>query len=108
MQKFNFPTTIYYGPGSLKELAKSIAGMGLKKLLLVSDPTLKKLGIVERVAADCKAAGLEIATFCEVHPNPIEEDAVKGAQVYKKEKCQAFIALGGGSPMDAAKAMMIL
>lgn len=108
MQKFNYPTTIYYGPGSLKELTKSIAQMGLKKLLIVSDPTLEKLGIVGRVASECKAAGLQIATFCEVHPNPIEDDVLNGVKVYKKENCQGFIALGGGSPMDAAKGMMIL
>lgn len=108
MQKFNYPTTIYYGPGSLKELASSIAQMGLKKILLVSDPVLQKLGMVGHVSDVCKAAGLNIVPFCEVHPNPIEDDVVKGIQIYKKENCQAFIALGGGSPMDAAKAIMIL
>jgi len=108
MKKFNYPTTIYYGAGSLKELIKSIVQMGLKKILLVSDPTLQKLGMVEKVANECRTAGLQIATYCEVHPNPIEEDVINGVKVYKRENCQAFIALGGGSPMDAAKAMMIL
>jgi len=108
MKKFNYPTTIYYGPGSLQELTKSIAQMGFKKVLIVSDPTLKKLGMVEKVVNICKESGVLAATFCEVHPNPIEEDAINGARVYKSEKCEAFIALGGGSPMDAAKAMMIL
>lgn len=108
MQKFNFPTTIYYGPGSLKELIKSIYSQGLKKILLVSDPTLQKIGLVDQVRKECESAGISVAIFCDVHPNPIEEDVIKGAQVYKNEKCQAFIALGGGSPMDAAKAMMIL
>lgn len=108
MQKFNYPTTIYYGPGSLKELANSIVKMGITKVLIVSDNTLHKLGMVGHITDICKAAGLATAQFCDVHPNPIEEDVLKGIQVYKKEKCQAFIALGGGSPMDAAKAMMIL
>lgn len=108
MQKFNYPTTIYYGPGSLQELVSSIAQMGLKRLLLVSDGNLLKLGIVGQVTEICKAAGLSIVPFCDVHSNPIEEDILKGIAVYKKEKCEAFIALGGGSPMDAAKAIMIL
>lgn len=108
MQKFNYPTTIYYGPGSLKELAKSIVEMGLKKLLLVSDPNLQKLGVVNQVTTVFQTAGLTIVTFCEVHPNPLEEDVLKGIQVYRKENCQAMIALGGGSPMDAAKAILIL
>lgn len=108
MKKFNYPTTIYYGPGSLKELTKSIAQLGLKKLLLVSDPTLEKLGMVEKVVNECKLMDLQVVTYCNVHPNPIEEDVLNGAKVYKEKNCQAFIALGGGSPMDAAKAMMIL
>lgn len=108
MKQFNYPTTIYYGPGSLDALAKSIAKMNLKKLLLVSDPTLLKLGIVKQVTDVCEAAGLSVATFCDVHPNPIEGDVLAGIKVYKKENCQAVIALGGGSPMDAAKAIMIL
>jgi 4-hydroxybutyrate dehydrogenase len=108
MKQFNYPTTIYFGEGSLEALAKSIAGMNLKKLLIVSDPTLLKLGMVQQVADICKAAGVDTAQFCEVHPNPIEDDALNGIKVYKKENCQGFIALGGGSPMDAAKAIMIL
>lgn len=108
MQKFNFPTTIYYGAGSAAALMQFIAAQQLKKILLVSDPNLKKLGMVERIAKAAESAGIEVITFCEVHPNPIEEDILRGVAIYKKEHCQAFLALGGGSPMDAAKAMMIL
>lgn len=108
MQKFNYPTTIYYGPGSLKELTKSVALMGIKKILLVSDPTLDKLGMVRKTADLFESAGVKVATFCDVHPNPIEEDVLKGAKTYKQENCEAFVAIGGGSPIDAAKAMMIL
>lgn len=108
MQKFNYPTTIYYGEGSLKAMAKSIAQLNLRKLLLVSDPTLLKLGLVKQVADICKAEGVETASFCDVHPNPTEDDVLAGIKVYKKENCEGVIALGGGSPMDAAKAIMIL
>jgi alcohol dehydrogenase class IV len=108
MQQFNYPTTIYYGKGSLEAMAKSIAKSGLKKLLLVSDPTLEKLGLVKQVADVCAKEGVNTATFCKVHPNPIEEDVLEGIKVYRSEKCEGFIALGGGSPMDAAKGIMIL
>ena len=108
MQQFNFPTTIYYGTGSVQAMAKAIAKLNLKKLLLVSDPNLLKLGLVKQVSDICQAEGLEIVSFCEVHPNPIEEDVLAGAKVYKQNHCQGFIALGGGSPMDAAKGIMIL
>jgi alcohol dehydrogenase class IV len=108
MQKFNFPTTIFYGPGSLKELAKAVSQRGIKKILLVSDPTLEKLGMVKQTADLFESAGVKTVSFCGVHPNPIEDDVLNGVKVYKKENCEAFVALGGGSPMDAAKAMMIL
>jgi alcohol dehydrogenase class IV len=108
MLRYNYPTTIYYGSGSVKEMMKSIAQTGVRKVLLVSDPTLQKLGMVGHIADACKAAGLTAVPFCDVHPNPIEDDVLNGVKVYKKEKCEAFIALGGGSPMDAAKGMMIL
>lgn len=108
MQKFNYPTTIYYGPGSLKELARSVAAMGIKKILLVSDANLEKLGMVRSTADLFEGAGVTAIPFTEVHPNPIEEDVQKGAKVYKENACEAFVALGGGSPMDAAKAIMVL
>lgn len=108
MQQFNYPTTIYYGAGSLQAMAKAIAKLNLKKLLLVSDPTLLRLGLVQQVIDVCAASGLSVVAFCDVHPNPIEDDVLAGIKVYKKENCEAVIALGGGSPMDAAKAIMIL
>ncbi|MEK6628926.1 MAG: iron-containing alcohol dehydrogenase [Bdellovibrionota bacterium] len=108
MKQFNYPTTVYYGPGSLQAMAKSIAKFNLKKLLLVSDPTLLKLGLVKQVADICAAEGIKTVAFCDVHPNPIEEDVLNGIKIYKKENCDGFIALGGGSPMDAAKGIMIL
>ena len=108
MQKFNYPTTIYYGPGSLKELTKTVAQLGFKKILLVSDATLEKLGLVKHAADLFESAGVKVATFCKVHPNPIEDDVIEGVKVYKQQNCEAFVAMGGGSPMDAAKAMMIL
>ncbi len=108
MQRFNYPTTIYYGSDSLKELTKSVANLGIKKILLVSDANLEKLGMVRQIADLFESAGVKTISFCDVHPNPIEEDVLKGAKVYKQEKCEAFVALGGGSPMDAAKGMMIL
>ena len=108
MKQFNYPTTIFYGDGSLPAMAKAITKMNIKRLLLVSDPTLLKLGLVKQIAEICKSEGLETFPFCDVHPNPIEDDVLAGIKVYKKENCQAVIALGGGSPMDAAKAIMIL
>jgi 4-hydroxybutyrate dehydrogenase len=107
MQQFNYPTTILFGEGALIEAAKRIKAAGHKHPLLVTDAMLVKLGIAEKVQKICKEAGVNCAIFSDVHPNPIEDDVDKGAEIYKKEKCDSVIALGGGSPMDAAKVIML-
>ncbi|NUM89246.1 MAG: iron-containing alcohol dehydrogenase, partial [Bdellovibrionales bacterium] len=107
MKQFNYPTTILYGEGSLKECANRMTASGCKRPLFVTDGTLVKLGLAGDVKKVFEAAGVKPVVFDEVHPNPIEEDVEKGAAVYKREKCDSVIALGGGSPMDAAKGIML-
>jgi 4-hydroxybutyrate dehydrogenase len=107
MTQFNYPTTILFGEGSLTEAAKRIAALGLKKPLIVTDQTLVKVGIAEKVKKTFTAAGLNCSIFADVHPNPIEDDVIKGTEVYTSQKCDCVIALGGGSPMDAAKVIML-
>ncbi len=107
MQQYNYPTTILYGEGALAECAKRVARDGFKHPLLVTDKTLVKIGMVDQVRAVFGKEGVSCVPFDEVHPNPIEEDVELGAAVYKKEKCDAVIALGGGSPMDVAKVIML-
>lgn len=107
MKQFNYPTTILFGEGALKECAKRIYAQGLKKPLVVTDKTLMKIGMVDKVVGVLKEAGLSTAVFDGVHPNPIEDDVHAGVAIYNKEKCDCFVALGGGSPMDAAKGIML-
>lgn len=107
MKQYNYPTTILFGEGSLKECAKRIKTQGFKKPLLVTDKTLTKIGMAEKVLGILKEAGLGTAVFDGVHPNPIEDDVDQGTSTYKKESCDCLVALGGGSPMDAAKGIML-
>lgn len=107
MNQFNYPTTILFGEGSLTEAAKRIKAMGLKRPLIVTDQTLVKVGIADEVKGVLSSAGLECTMFADVHPNPIEDDVEKGAAVYRDAKCDSVVAVGGGSPMDAAKVIML-
>lgn len=108
MKQFNYPTTILYGDGSLKEMIKRIkATYKLSKPLIVTDKMLVKIGIVDQAIKELKEQGLNYSVFDEVHPNPIEEDVEKGTSIFKKENCDCVIAIGGGSPMDAAKVIMV-
>ncbi len=108
MQQFNFPTVLLYGEGSLTESCKRMKGLGFNKPLLVTDATLVKLGLIEKVLNELKNENIEAVVFDGTHPNPIEEDCEAGAKVYKENQCDSVIAVGGGSPMDAAKGIMVL
>jgi alcohol dehydrogenase class IV len=107
LKQYNFPTTILFGEGALADAAKRIKAMNLRRPLLVTDKTLVKVGIADKVLKVFANEGLTCAVFDSVHPNPIEDDVDAGAKIYRAEKCDSVIALGGGSPMDAAKVIML-
>jgi 4-hydroxybutyrate dehydrogenase len=107
MRQYNYPTTILYGEGALQESAKRVKAMNLRRPLLVTDKTLVKLGHAKKILDVFANEGILCASFEDVHPNPIEADVEAGAKVYVAEKCDCVIALGGGSPMDAAKVIML-
>ena len=107
MIQYNYPTTILFGEGALGEGAKRVQAMGYKRPLLVTDQTLVKVGIVEQVRKVFAEVGVNCAVFDGVHPNPIEDDVEKGAEMYRAQKCDSVIAVGGGSPIDVAKVIML-
>lgn len=108
MKQFNFPTVMLYGEGSLLEAATRLKGLNIKRPLLVTDKTLVTLKVVDQVLEALQINGIEAVVFDETHPNPIEKDCIDGAKVYLENQCDSLIAVGGGSPMDAAKGIMVL
>jgi alcohol dehydrogenase class IV len=107
MQQFNYPTTILFGEGSLAELAQRLKGQ-VKRALIVTDATLVKAGLAERVTQELRKAGVDAAVFDGTHPNPVEADVEAGLQAYRAAGCDALVALGGGSPMDTAKVIRFM
>jgi len=93
----------FVGVGSVAELCDSIGHSGSSKVLVVTDATLVELGLVGRVTADLDAAGAGWAVYSEVTPDPTFDVVEAGHARYVAERCDAVLALGGGSPMDAAK-----
>ncbi len=106
---FNYPTTIIYGSGAVAALAERIAAKekGIR-LLLVTDQGVVGAGLASRVAETLKEAGISTAIFDAVHSNPLEEDVEAGAEAYRGGSFAGFLAVGGGSPMDVAKAIAVL
>lgn len=95
--------TLFSGPGSIHELTEAIADLGFKKLLLVTDEGLVKIGMAEQVAESARTRGLDVALYSEVKPDPTYDQVERGLNVYLESGCDAILALGGGSAMDCAK-----
>lgn len=108
IQQYDYPTTIYFGEGSLLALAKNLKEKGHKKMLVVTDPKLRELKAPQPLLSALEARGISFTLYSETHANPREEDVEGGVSVYKKEACDGIIAFGGGSPMDVAKAIKLL
>lgn len=100
--KFAIPEIIF-GHGSLDHLAPCARRLGASRVLLVSDKGLESSGWVERVMDILGGNGLEWVYFADCSSNPRDHQVHEGAQIYREERADVVIALGGGSPMDTAK-----
>ena len=95
------------GPGGIREIPRLLADAGVKKPLLVTGPNIVKT-IGKRILELLDEAGIACAVFSEVEANPSVVTAERIYLRYQENGCDGFIALGGGSPMDAAKAAAAL
>jgi len=103
MWYFGSPT-IVFGEDALNELA-SLKG---ERAFIVTDPNIARLGLVDKVTAQLAIAGIQHRVFAEVEPDPSTETVKRGAQQIREYAPDWIVGLGGGSSMDAAKAMWVL
>jgi alcohol dehydrogenase len=101
--KWNFPTTVLFGPGRIKELPAVLKAAGIARPLFVTDPGLAKLPVVASTLAILDAAGVKYGVFSDVKPNPVESNLYAGVKVYQDGKHDGVIAFGGGSALDLGK-----
>ncbi|SHK56404.1 Alcohol dehydrogenase, class IV [Clostridium cavendishii DSM 21758] len=104
MARFTLPRDIYHGQGSL-EVLKTLKGK--RAIIVVGGGSMKKFGFLEKVENYLREAGIETILFEGVEPDPSVETVMKGAQVMREFEPDWIVAMGGGSPIDAAKAMWI-
>lgn len=109
MQINQFKTTavIANGPGAAKEAGSFAKGLG-RKALIVTDSHLMEIGLLKDIKNSLEAAGVSFEIFDEVVTEPILEYTEEGLKMYQKMKADFLIAVGGGSPMDTAKAISAL
>lgn len=105
---WSYPTQIRFGPGRVAELAEACRELGMARPLLVTDSGLADAAFVRDALAANDAAGLPTALFSDVQGNPTGENVTEGMRVYRDGGHDGVIALGGGSGIDAAKAIAMV
>lgn len=104
MARFTLPRDLYHGEGSLETL-KTLKGK--KAFVVVGGGSMKRFGFLQKVEDYLKEAGMEVRIFEGVEPDPSVETVMKGAEEMRDFQPDWIVAMGGGSPIDAAKAMWI-
>lgn len=104
MARFTLPRDLYHGEGALEAL-KTFEGK--KAMVCVGGSSMKKFGFLDKAISYLKEAGMEVELFEGIEPDPSVETVMKGAEAMLKFEPDWIIAIGGGSPIDAAKAMWI-
>lgn len=104
MARFTLPRDLYHGKGALEAL-KTFEGK--KAMVCVGGGSMKRFGFLDKAVAYLKEAGMEVQLFEGIEPDPSVETVMKGAAAMEQFQPDWIIAMGGGSPIDAAKAMWI-
>ena len=102
LRKFVAPEFVF-GEGAINLVGRYATNFGARKVLLVTDPGVQQAGWAATVTDNLTMAGLDLAVFSSISPNPRAEEVMQGADAYRANNCDLIVAIGGGSPMDCAK-----
>ena len=105
---WNYPTLIRFGAGRIAELPAACKQLGMRHPLLVTDPGLANLPMVHLALAQVQSAGLDCEVFCDIQPNPVEANVTDGVEAFRRGRNDGVIAFGGGSALDAGKAIALM
>ncbi len=108
LANWNYPTNVKVGPGRISELADICKSMGMRAPLLITDPTISTLPFLLKVVENVKNSGLQCEVFSGIKANPTGENVDDGVACYKENGHDGIIAFGGGSALDAAKAVALM
>lgn len=102
MARFTLPRDVYFGENAMENL-KTLKGK--RAIVVVGGGSMKRFGFLDKAVAYLKEAGMEVELFEGVEPDPSVETVMRGAEAMRKFEPDWIVAIGGGSPIDAAKAM---
>ncbi|MET1026457.1 MAG: iron-containing alcohol dehydrogenase [Dongiaceae bacterium] len=105
---WNYPTAVKFGCGRIKELAAHCKALGIKRPLLITDPGLANLPMIKDAIALNEKEGVPTGLFSDIQPNPVGKNVEDGVKAYRAGNHDGVIAWGGGSGLDAAKAVAFM
>jgi len=97
--------TLFSGPDSSLELCEAMAQLGMKKIMIVSDEVLVSIGLLDAIENKLKALEIDYVIYDGILPDPTYDQVEKGLEILRDNHCEAILAIGGGSPIDASKAI---
>jgi alcohol dehydrogenase class IV len=100
--------TLFSGADSSLEMCDAISQLGVKKLLIVTDEVLVSIGLLDGITDRLTEAGVKFVIYDKILPDPTYTQAEDGLKILRKNNCDAVLAIGGGSPIDASKAIAAL
>ena len=106
--QWNYPTNIQVGANQIDRLSDNCKNLGISAPLLVTDPGLAGLAMVSNTLEQCRASGLRCELFSNIKGNPVGENVEAGVACYRQGNHDGVIAFGGGSALDAGKAVALM
>lgn len=104
---FQTPVKLVFGVGTVEKVGEEAAKLGKNALIVIGGSSAKKTGLLDKVIADLKANGVQSSVFEGITPNPRSEDIDRGAKLAAENNVDLIVGLGGGSVMDASKALKL-
>ncbi len=105
---FRVPPVVLQGMGASEAIGDEIKKRGCARALLVTDPVMTQTGVTESIVADLKQCGVGVTVYDQVTSEPTDKFVEAGLKLLKAKQCDIVVALGGGSPIDTAKAIAIM
>lgn len=105
---FHIPTRLVIGSGAVAQMGNEVKELSMHHPLIVTDPGVREARIVDRVLDALSKMRLAYSIFDGVEPNPKIATVERGLKIYQKEGCDSLISVGGGSPIDSAKAIGVM
>ena len=102
------PPRIEFGRGAIGNLGVHVGSFDANKPFIVTDAGVVRSGILSKAVVSLESTSMQYTIFDEIEPNPTDVMVLKGLEVFRAHACDVVIAIGGGSVMDAAKAICLL